>query len=162
MLVSRLIEQHKSAVFAYIRRLTADTGLAEDLTQETFLRVFEARTRLNQVTNQKAWMFRVATNTTFSALRRRKLHVWLPWEAVDRIATHNQDVSERVGLEDAIERALVSLTPKYRAPLLLFSHYGFRVAEIAQILGISEGAVKTRIYRAKEMFQKAYARGSRT
>lgn len=162
MLVSRLIEQHKSAVFAYIRRLTADTGLAEDLTQETFLRVFEARTRLNQVTNQKAWMFRVATNTTFSALRRRKLYVWLPWEAVDRIATHNQDVSERVGLEDAIERALVSLTPKYRAPLLLFSHYGFRVAEIAQILGISEGAVKTRIYRAKEMFQKAYARGSRT
>lgn len=162
MLVSRLIEQHKSAVFAYIRRLTADTGLAEDLTQETFLRVFEARTRLNQVTNQKAWMFRVATNTTFSALRRRKLYVWLPWEAVDRIAAHNQDVSERVELEDAIERALVSLTPKYRAPLLLFSHYGFRVAEIAQILGISEGAVKTRIYRAKEMFQKAYARGSRT
>ena len=162
MLVSRLIEQHKSAVFAYIRRLTADTGLAEDLTQETFLRVFEARTRLNQVTNQKAWMFRVATNTTFSALRRRKLYVWLPWEAVDRIAAHNQDMSERVGLEDAIERALVSLTPKYRAPLLLFSHYGFRVAEIAQILGISEGAVKTRIYRAKEMFQKAYARGSRT
>ena len=70
MLVSRLIEQHKSAVFAYIRRLTADTGLAEDLTQETFLRVFEARARLNQVTNLKAWMFRVATNTTFSALRQ--------------------------------------------------------------------------------------------
>jgi RNA polymerase sigma-70 factor (ECF subfamily) len=81
---------------------------------------------------------------------------------VDRIATHSQDVSERVELEDAIERALASLTPQYRAPLLLFSHYGFSVAEIAQILGISEGAVKTRVYRAKEMFQQAYARGSRT
>jgi RNA polymerase sigma-70 factor, ECF subfamily len=162
MLVSRLIEQHKSAVFAYIRRLTADTGLAEDLTQETFLRIFEARARLNQVTNLKAWMFRVATNTTFSALRRRKLYVWLPWEALDRMAAHGQDVSERVGLDDAIEKALAGLTPQYRAPLLLFSHYGFSVAEIAQILGVSEGAVKTRIYRAKEMFQQAYARGNRT
>jgi RNA polymerase sigma-70 factor (ECF subfamily) len=131
------------------------------LTQETFLRVFEARARLKQVVNLKAWVFRVATNTTFSALRRRRLSVWLPWEAADRAAARSPDVAERVGLKDAIEKALSRLAPQYRAPLLLFSYYGFSVAETAEILGISEGAVKTRVYRAKEMFQQAYDRGDR-
>jgi RNA polymerase sigma-70 factor (ECF subfamily) len=158
MLVSGLFEQHKSAVYAYICRLTADAGLAEELTQETFLRVFEARARLKQVANLRAWVFRVATNTTFSALRRRRMYVWLPWEAADRTPTRSQDVVERAGLEDAIEKTLASLTPQYRAPLLLFSYYGFNVVETAEILGISEGAVKTRVYRAKEMFKKAYDR----
>lgn len=160
-LVSELFEQHRLAVFAYIRRLTADASLAEELTQETFLRVFEARERLKLVTNRRAWVYRVATNTTFSALRRRKLYTWLPWETVERTPVRGQDVAERVGLEDAIETALASLASRYRAPLLLFSHYGFSVAETALILGISEGAVKTRVYRGKEMFLRAYERENR-
>lgn len=159
-LVSELFEQHRLAIFAYIRRLTADTSLAEELTQETFLRVFEARERLKQVTNLRAWVFRVATNTTFSALRRRKFYAWLPWETVERTSVQGQDVAEIVGMEDAIETALANLASRYRAPLLLFSYYGFSVAEVAAILGISEGAVRTRVYRGKEMFQKAYMRGN--
>jgi RNA polymerase sigma-70 factor, ECF subfamily len=160
-LVSELFVQHRLAIFAYIRRLTADASLAEELTQETFLRVFEARERLKQVTNRRAWIFRVATNTTFSALRRRKLYTWLAWESVERTPAGGQDVAEHIGLEEAIETALASLASRYRAPLLLFSHYGFSVAETAEILGISEGAVRTRVYRGKEMFQKAYERENR-
>ena len=159
-LVSELFEQHRSAIFAYIRRLTADTSLAEELTQETFLRVFVARERLKQVANLRAWAFRVATNTTFSALRRSRLYAWLPWETTERTASRGQNLAERVELQDAVETALASLTPQYRAPLLLFSYYGFSLAEVAEILGISEGAVKTRIYRGKEKFQAAYERGS--
>lgn len=160
-LVAELFEQHRSAILAYVCRLTADRSLAEELTQETFLRVFEARERLSQVANPRAWVFRIATNTTFSALRRRKRYVWLPWETVEKAPARDQDIAERVGLEDAVEMALASLSPQYRAPLLLFSHYGFSVAETAAILGISEGAVKTRVYRGKEMFQQAYQRGNR-
>ena len=161
-LVAELFEQHRSAIFAYICRLTADSGLAEELTQETFLRIFEARTRLRQVANLRAWVFRVATNTTFSALRRRKRFVWLPWEGAERAAGQERDIAERVGLADAVEKALASMGPQYRAPLLLFSHYGFSVAETAAILDISEGAVRTRVYRGKEMFQQAYQRENRT
>lgn len=160
-LVAELFEQHRSAIFAYVCRLTADRSLAEELTQETFLRVFEARERLSQVANLRAWVFRIATNTTFTALRRRKRYAWLPWETVEKVPARDQDIAERVGLEDAVETALASLSPQYRAPLLLFSHYGFSVAETAAILGISEGAVKTRVYRGKEMFQQAYQRGNR-
>jgi RNA polymerase sigma factor (sigma-70 family) len=57
---------------------------------------------------------------------------------------------------DAIEQALNALSQEYRAPLLLFSYHGFKLAEIAEVLGISEGAVKTRVYRAKDMFLRAY------
>lgn len=160
-LVAELFEQHRSAIFAYICRLTADASLAEELTQETFLRVFEARERLDHVVNLRAWVFRVATNTTFSALRRRKRFAWLPWEAAEMAPTRDQDIAERVSLEDAVAAALASLRPQYRAPLLLFSQYGFSLAETAAILGISEGAVKTRVYRGKELFQQAYQRENR-
>lgn len=161
-LVAELFEQHRSAIFAYICRLTADAGLAEELTQETFLRIFEARARLSQVANLRAWVFRVATNTTFSALRRRRRFAWLPWEFAERAPGWERDIAEQVGLADAVETALASLGPQYRAPLLLLSYYGFSVAETAAILGLSEGAVKTRVYRGKEMFQRAYQREKRT
>jgi RNA polymerase sigma-70 factor (ECF subfamily) len=49
------------------------------------------------------------------------------------------------------------LPVRYRAPLLLYSHYGFSVREVAEVLEISEGAVKTRLHRAREAFRRLYA-----
>ena len=57
-----------------------------------------------------------------------------------------------MGERDAVARALGALSEEYRAPLLLFSQHGFRVAEIAEILGISEGAVKTWVYRERDVY----------
>ena len=60
--------------------------------------------------------------------------------------------------ESKAEEALAALPAAYRAPLLLYSHYGFKVSEVAEVLGVNEGAVKTRLYRAREMFRRAYDR----
>jgi RNA polymerase sigma-70 factor (ECF subfamily) len=92
-----------------------------------------------------------------NALRRRRRFTWLPWQA-GQDAPHavRPDLAESVDRHDAIEAALDALTPAYRAPLLLYSHYGFSVSEVAEALGIREGAVKTRLYRAREMFRRAY------
>lgn len=162
--VAGLFEQHRAAVYAYLARIARDSGLAEELTQETFLKVHAARERLDNIDNPRAWIFRIATNVCFTALKRSRRFRWQPWENVEgrqesvaRLAVRDaqRDIIER----DAVERALAALSEEYRAPLLLFSHHGFRVAEIAEILGISEGAVKTRVYRAKEMFLRAYRQG---
>jgi RNA polymerase sigma-70 factor (ECF subfamily) len=157
-LVAELFEQHRAAVFAYLVRLSRDASLAEEATQEAFLKVYAARDRLPEVENRRAWIFRIATNTCLTALKRSRRFHWLPWESAERVSGA-ADGPGRLVERDAVERALAALSEEYRAPLLLFSHHGFRVAEIAGILGISEGAVKTRVYRAKEMFLRAYNQG---
>jgi RNA polymerase sigma-70 factor (ECF subfamily) len=161
--VAELFEQHRGAVYAYLARMTRNAELAEELTQETFLKVHAARGRLPDIENPRAWIFRIATNTCLTALKRNRRFRWLPWESAEgqggwpgrRSDGAPGDLIER----DAVERGLGALTEEYRAPLLLFSHYGFKIAEVAAVLGISEGAVKTRIYRAKEMFLRAYRQG---
>jgi RNA polymerase sigma-70 factor, ECF subfamily len=158
--VAELFEQHRAAVYAYLARVARNPELAEELTQETFLKVYAARDRLSDIDNPRAWIFRIATNACLTTLKRSRRFRWTPWESGTGQEGHaNRGAPDRVIERDAVERALAALSDDYRVPLLLFSHHGFRVAEIAAILGISEGAVKTRVYRAKEMFLRAYRRG---
>ncbi len=160
-LVARLFGEHQAAIFAYVWRLVGDRQWAEDLTQEAFLRVFDARHRLPEVVNQRAWLYRIATNTSFNALRRRRRFAWLPWNPFSAPALNESDAIEQIGRRSAVEAALAALPPKYRAPLLLYAHDGFTVSEVAEALAINEGAVKTRLYRAREMFRQAYERENR-
>jgi RNA polymerase sigma-70 factor, ECF subfamily len=157
-LVAELFEQHRSAIYTYVVRLARDPQMAEEIAQETFLKVYQARGQLPGVENPRAWIFRIATNLCLTALKRNRRFRWLPWEAAEGLRRHSADEPGQVAQRDAIERALNALSQEYRAPLLLFSYHGFRVTEIAEVLGISEGAVKTRVYRAKEMFLQAYLR----
>ncbi len=156
--VAELFEQHRGAIYAYLVRLSRDSQMAEELTQDTFLKVYQARAKLSGVQNRRAWIFRIATNTCLTALKRQRRFRWLPWEAAESLPHPTRDDPEQVGQRDAVERALAGMSEDYRAALLLFSYHGFRVAEVAEVLGISEGAVKTRVYRAKEMFLRAYRR----
>jgi RNA polymerase sigma-70 factor (ECF subfamily) len=94
---------------------------------------------------------------TFNELKRRRRFAWLPWSRAEQATqvTWGETESE-VNRRDAVERALAQLSPDYRAPLLLYSSYDFSVREIAEALGISEGAVKVRLYRARQMFRRVY------
>jgi RNA polymerase sigma-70 factor, ECF subfamily len=159
--VAELFEQHRAGVYAYVLRLCRDVGSAEEITQDTFLKVYQARGQLPEIENVRAWIFRIATNTCLTAIKRKRRFRWLPWEAAEGLAGQARDEPGQVGQRDAVEQALATLSQDYRAPLLLFSYHGFHVAEIAAVLGISEGAVKTRVYRAKEMFLRAYREGER-
>lgn len=159
MLVAELFEQYHAALFAYLYRLVNDREWAHDLCQESFLRIFRARGRLAQVSNPRAWIYRIATNVAFTALKRRRRFAWLPWRSRDAEKLAATDPTEHSDRRLAIERALAQVPLHYRAPLLLYSHYGFSVREVAGALDLSEGAVKTRLYRAREMFRQVYEGG---
>jgi RNA polymerase sigma-70 factor (ECF subfamily) len=152
-LVADLFEQYHAAIFAYLYRLVDDREWAHDLTQETFLQVFRTRQRLPQVENARAWVYRIATNLAFNALKRRRRFAWLPWQQADLSAP---DTAEQSAQRMAVEQTLAELPPHYRAPLLL--HYGFSVREVAETLGIGQSAVKTRLHRAREMFRQTFER----
>ena len=158
-LVADLFEQYQAPVFAYLYRLVGDREWAHDLSQETFLQLFRTRQRLPEVENRRAWVYRIATNLALNALKRSRRFAWLPWRQADDLQMHAPDPAERVDEHAALERALAELPADYRAPLLLYSHYGFSVREVARALDMSEGAVKTRLFRAREMFRQAYERG---
>jgi RNA polymerase sigma-70 factor (ECF subfamily) len=157
--VTALFEQHHRAIFGYLYRLVNDAAWAEDLTQETFLQLYRTRKQLLNVENRRAWVYRLASNLAFNALKRRRRFRWLPWhdgEWQQAPVASDAGMVERFHLQKRVNEALSSLSPSYRAPLLLYSHYGFSVREVAEALELSEGAVKTRLYRAREMFREAY------
>ena len=158
-LVTDLFETYRAPVFAYLYRLLDDRDWAHDLSQETFLRLFRARHRLPQVENPRAYVYRIATNVARNALKRQRRFAWLPWRNTEAVHLTASDITEQVDQRVDVEQALVLLPPHYRAPLLLYSHYGFSVREVAEALSISEGAVKTRLHRAREMFRQGYQGG---
>lgn len=156
-IVGELFERHHAAIFAYLYRLVGDRETANDLTQETFAKVYETRGRLAGVDNQRAWIYRIATNLAINASKRNRRFRWLSWQHGDGLERASLDAAGQSETRLAVEQALTALPAEYRAPLLLYSHDGWSVQEVATALGISQGAVKTRLYRAREMFRRAYA-----
>lgn len=154
--VADLFEEHHEAIFAYLYRLLNHREWAHDLTQETFLKVYQTRERLHEVENERAWIYRIAGNLAFTALKRRRRFAWLPWREGDTPRLLGDDPAVQVEQEERVARALQALSPTYRAPLLLYSHFGLSVREVADALDLSESAVKVRLHRARKMFRDAY------
>ncbi len=156
-LVVDLYEGYYGPLFAYVYQLVGDAEWAHDLVQESFLRLYRERAKLAAVENRRAWLYRIASNVTFSALRRRRRRIRLPWKEVDVVAPHAPNpTASRGGEKMDVEQALAALPAHYRAPLLLFSSYGLSVREVAAALQMSETAVTTRLYRARKLFREAY------
>lgn len=155
-LVALLFEAHHQEIFVYLSRLVGDEAWAHDLTQDAFVQLFKHRHRLAKVENRRAWLYRVAGNHALNALKRRQRFAWLPWRKSDDLGLHQPGPERAVDEHTAVTAALNQLPSAYRAPLLLYAHEGFSVREIAHILEMSEGAVKTRLYRAREKFRRAY------
>lgn len=158
-LVTSLFEQYQTPICVYLGQLVDDQELANDLAQEAFLRLFRSRHQLARVENHRAWVYRIATNVAFDALRRRKRFRWLPWRWLDEEGVASSDPAEQAYQSIAVARALAALPPHYRAPLLLYSYYGWSVRDVAEALEISETAAKKRLVRAREMFRETYEGG---
>ena len=156
-LVAQLYQQHAKAICVYIHSLVGEWATAHDLTQEAFLQLHRTRARLPQVENQRAWLYGVASHVALNALKRQRRFAWLPWHTAENEAQLAMpDMEQEVAGRAAVERALATLSPEYRAPLLLYSSYGLSVREVAAALALSEGAVKTRLHRARELFRQSY------
>ena len=157
----RLFQEYHHSIYAYLCRLVGDPKQAEDLTQDAFVKAYRALGRLPAEANARAWLYRIATNTALDWLRRRRLISWLPLFDRDRPdSTHHpatQTSFAGTSLESvAVQQALVHLPARYRVPLVLYACQGLSTQEIADVLHISRGAVKTRLYRAREKFRRQY------
>jgi RNA polymerase sigma-70 factor (ECF subfamily) len=152
---ARLFEQYHAPILNYLHRMVNDRPLAEDLTQDTFVKAYNALPGTRPDLAFKAWLYRIATNTAISHLRRRKIVQWVPFLA-DHDRPGEESIERTVTRQTDIERALAKL-PKHYAAVLLLRHYqGLSLAETASALDITENAAKLRLFRARKAFAQVY------
>ena len=163
-----LLRKYRTPVVNFLYRMVRDAAAAEDLAQEVFLRVYRARGQYLPRAKFTTWMFRIATNLAFNALRDgryRQLEVSIDRSAVDRLgdgeseqpALEIADRQPSIELElirrdraELIRRAVESLPEKQRAAVLLHKYQEMDYDEIARVLGCSESALKSLLFRAYE------------
>jgi RNA polymerase sigma factor (sigma-70 family) len=146
-----LFRQFQGAVYGWIIRIVRDHGAAEDLTVETFWRIYRARGRFDPARSFGAWARRVATNLALDhlkAVRRQPMSSQNPVENSTPPATIEFEVRE------SIQRAFRQLPAKLQVVATLAIIEEASHAEIAEALGISMGAVKSRQFRAVRLLQK--------
>ncbi|MGQ0602244.1 MAG: RNA polymerase sigma factor [Anaerolineales bacterium] len=156
-LFERMYADYETPILNYLYRLLGDPRLAEDLTQETFTRVWRARRELPMLENPRAWTYRIATNLARDHIRRARLLSWLPLfghEAPIVADSHSSDPID----SEKMRRALLKLSDEYRVPLVLYTCHEFSVAEVAATLNISVDAVKQRLVRARQQLRSVYER----
>ena len=146
-----LFRQFQAEVYGWIVRIVRDGSAAEDLTVETFWRIYHARGRFDSEASFGAWARRIATNLAIDHVRRRRPEVALPQ---DLPHASTADPVLRLEKRHQIATAFRRLPPKLRVVAILSlieerSHH-----EIAQALGISVGNVRVRVFRAVRLLRE--------
>ncbi|MBV9133125.1 MAG: RNA polymerase sigma factor [Chloroflexi bacterium] len=147
----QLVQDYQAPLLRFLTGLLHDPEVAADLCQDTFLSAYRAAPRLHgDELNVGGWLYTIALNHARGVLRRRRILSWVPFVASrhDRPSA-TQDLARQVAQQDELQELLRQLPIEQRACLLLHAD-GFRYAEIAQVLNCSVGAVKLRIFRARE------------
>lgn len=159
-----LLGRYQRPVFSIIYRMIRDRELAEDLAQETFVRVFNNIDRYDPRFKFSSWIFKIATNLTIDHIRRKELNT-VSIDGSRNAVTSDQieatsitiastdenpeELLEAKQLGAEIEDAIGKLRPEYRAAILLRHVDGREYQEIAEILSLPLGTVKTYIHRGR-------------
>ena len=151
-----IVGTYEQPVFNYILRSVGDRGLAEDLSQEVFLRVYQSLPRFSFRSKFTTWLFQIAKNRVVDEFRSRERRP--PPDELDHEGLRIVDAPvERAETIDAIWRAVAELPLDLRTALLLRDISGFSYDEIAEVVGATLAAVKWRIYRARELVVESVA-----
>ena len=154
-----ILNAYETPVYNYVLRMVGDRALAEDLSQEIFLRIYQGLPGFSLRCRFTTWLFQVAKNRVLDELRARErkpqssltLDDLPPLEVVDA-------PPERVEMIDGVWRAVAALNPDLKMALLLRDVVGLSYTEIADTLEITLATVKWRIFKAREEVQLALAR----
>jgi RNA polymerase sigma-70 factor (ECF subfamily) len=161
---AEIFDRYSARIYNFAYRFLRNSEAAEDATQEVFVKMLRHARQFHGDAKLSTWLFSIAANHCRDHLRKADnkvkeseetlLHLPAPAdEAPDRDLEKRED-------EARVRKALEVLTPEQREAILLSRYQGMSYAEIAQIAGCSEGAVKTRVFRAMETLKKALADGA--
>ena len=160
---THLVEAYQIPVYNLAYRMLGDAREAEDAAQETFLRAYTRLTTYQTDKKFSSWLLAIASHHCIDRLRRRRF----TWLSLDELPFLDQAAGEQNQPEEAairqeerdeVRKMLDQLPPHYRAAVILRYWYELSYREIAEVMGTTESAVKSRLYRAREMLaQRALA-----
>lgn len=156
-----VVSQHSARVYRLAYRLTGNPHDAEDLTQEVFVRVFRSLSSYTPGTFD-GWLHRITTNLFLDGARRKaRIRFDALAEDADsrmpgRAPAPDVAVTDRL-FDDDVEAALADLPPDFRAAVVLCDIEGLSYEEIADVLGVKLGTVRSRIHRGRSMLRTALA-----
>ncbi len=147
-----LMRAHEDRVFAVCLRMLRDREAALDATQETFVSVFRKADRFGGRSAFSTWLYRVAVNTCYDALRRqrRRPTTALP-EHTDPPDRSTEDELRAADLRPDIEAALAALPAEFRAAVVLADLEDVPLQDVSEILGVPVGTVKSRVFRGRRL-----------
>jgi RNA polymerase sigma-70 factor (ECF subfamily) len=154
---AELVHTYEDAVYNLCYRMLSDRGEAEDATQEAFLRAYLNLRRYDSARSFKTWLLTIASNHCIDRIRRRRL-TWLsidddpmPNLALSSDEPEPETASILKEQSAAIQKILDELSPDYRAAVVLRYWYDYSYTEIADILDTTESAIKSRLFRARQL-----------
>jgi RNA polymerase sigma-70 factor (ECF subfamily) len=155
------VRQHADRVYRLAFRLSGNRADAEDLTQETFVRVFKSLAEYQPGTFE-GWLHRITTNLFLDMVRRRQRIRFdaLPEDAGDRLPSREsgpEQAYDQRNLDPEIQRALDALPADFRVAVVLCDLEQLSYEEIAATLGIKVGTVRSRIHRGRALLRQALA-----
>jgi RNA polymerase sigma-70 factor (family 1) len=155
---SALYDRYHTGVTLFIQQLVKSPALAEDLCQETFIRIWEARERLAEVQSFKAYLFTAARNHALSCLRRAASEQTLKGEIIRHFQELRNDTEEKMltrAYLQHLNRVLEALPPQTRQVFRLCREQQHSYDEVAAQLGISRNAVKKHMVRSMKLLKAA-------
>ena len=165
-----LVERCQEPIFQLAIELTGDWDDADDLSQQVFIKAYRALHRFRGETKIMSWLYRIMVNTHIDNARKERARGWRvdppsPDEdqpRSERYITHaaedspeNQTAARH--MQDHISRALETLSPRQRSVFVLRHYHDLSLKEIARILGLSVGTVKSQLFRAVHRMQQELA-----
>lgn len=152
-------DAYRTRVFAFLARLSGRRDLAEDLLQETFLRLARHGAGLRSDTRLAPWLFKVAHNLYRSHRRSLlldldRIHELTLWSSLDEPGLSPFELTAASELGRRLERALARLPEKYRVPLLLVAVEKLEPKDAADVLGLKPEALRQRLARARAKLAK--------
>lgn len=165
----QIFRKYKSIVINLSFRFVKDQGIAEEIAQEVFVKIYEKKVKSDPKSKFSTWLYRVTVNASLDFLRHRKKIFYTLDQTIkseegntvtfletvaDPKASHPIAGIEKEELRQTVQREIDLLPENLKTPLLLFQFEEMPYREIAQILGVSEKAVERRLCHAKEALRK--------
>lgn len=155
-----LYERYNDRICRYLTRMTGDDGVGCELTQEVFLKAWEALPGLRDPARFASWLYRIATNRVYNHQEHARLLPMIPWE---EYATRAETPSlagpeEQVEEAELLKLALARVSPTYRPCLILYVVEEYSQRQIAELLQIKETSIGKYVSRGKEELRQIYRR----
>ena len=158
-----LVRRYQNPLFNYVTRFVGDSTEAEDIIQETFYRLFRNKHYYKEIAKFSTWIYTIAGNLARTELRRKKKRKFFSinfFMSTDKDydipdpSSNPEDKLDAIVTDEMIQKAITKLAPKFKEVILLRDVQGFSYEEIAEIVNVPLGTIKSRVNRARLKLQE--------